>query len=177
MVSKINEMIVEEYSSLVKDQEGIVVLTLDGLDSIESSELRSAVRAQGADLQVTKNRLAQVALKGVGIEITAESHIGTSALMVGSTEAAIAASKAVEAIAKAQKDNRKIHFTGALLDGSIMGAAEAAAIPSMPDKDTVRAMILSAMSAPARMLATVVREIPASTARVVSARADQEDAA
>ena len=58
-----------------------------------------------------------------------------------------------------------------------MGAAEAAAIPSMPDKDTVRAMILSAMSAPARMLATVVREIPASTARVISARADQEDAA
>ncbi len=177
MVSKINEWIVAEYSAMMKDQEGVVVLTLEGLDVENAESLRASVREAGAELRLTKSRLAKVALAELEIPIESDAFVGKSAVLVGSVESTIAAAKAIEAMAKAQKDDRQIFFRGAYLDGSAMGEAEASTIPGMPDKHTLRGMMVSALAGPARMLATVLRELPASTARVLKARADQEDAA
>jgi len=177
MVSKINEWIVAEYSALMKDQEGVVVLTLEGLSVQEAEGLRASVRAAGAELKLAKSRLAKVAIKENETPIEDSAFVGCAALLVGSVDSTLAAAKAIEQLAESQKEERTIFFRGAWLDGTAMGEAEAASIPSMPDKDTLRGMIVGALSAPARMLATLMREVPASTARALSARADQEDAA
>ncbi|MBC8329799.1 MAG: hypothetical protein H8E31_13750 [Planctomycetes bacterium] len=58
-----------------------------------------------------------------------------------------------------------------------MGAAAAPLTPSVPARQTRRGMICCAIIGPARRLATVLNEPPASTARCLQARADQEDAA
>lgn len=127
-------------------------------------------------MQVIKNRLAKVALEGAGIPISLEEMTGTFALLVGDVESTIAASKAIEEIAKKRKQDRRIHFRAAYLDGSAMDATEAASIPSMPDKDTLRGMLCGVLSGPARSIAMLLSEVQASTARVVQARADQGDA-
>ena len=68
----------------------------------------------------------------------------------------------------------------AVLGSILFGLAtptEAASIAGMPDRQTLRAMMVGVISAPARKLATVLNEVGASTARCMQARADQGDAA
>lgn len=178
MVSYINEWIVREYSDLVKDQDGVVLLGVESLTVEEAQSLRNDVRETGAQIVIGKKRLVRVALNDVGIELDDEAWgAGSTALLVGDTEATISAAKAIEKIYKKAKDDRKVTYRGAYFDGSVMNAKEAASIAAMPDRQTLRAMMCGVISAPARKLATVLNEVGASTARCVQARVDQGDAA
>lgn len=178
MVSYINEWIVREYSELVKDQDGVVLLGVESLSVEEAQSLRNEVRETGAQLVLGKKRLVRVTLREVGIELEEDAwSMGSAALLVGDTEATISAAKAIEKIYKKAKDDRKVTYRGAFFDGTVMNATEAASIAGMPDRQTLRAMMVGVISAPARKLATVLNEVGASTARCMQARADQGDAA
>ncbi len=173
MVSTINEWIVRDYAGLVNDCEGVVLLGIESLTVEESQALRNSVREAGAELRVTKKRLAQVALSAAGIEIEGdESWSGTVGLLVGDTESTISAAKAIDKTWK-KADPKKITWRAAYLDGSMMSAAEAALISDMPDKQTLRGMLCGTILAPARHIASLLSEVPASTARVLQARADE----
>lgn len=176
MPSKINEWMVREYASILKDGEGVVVLALEGLSVEQATTLRNEIRATGAEFRVTRNRLTGVAFREAGISIDPGALKGPCAVLVGSAEETISAAKAVEKLWGAEKE-RKVHYRGAFLDGSAMNAAEAATIAAMPDKNTLRAMMCGAILGPARMLATVLSEVPASQARAIKARSEQEPAA
>ena len=54
MVSYINEWIVREYSELVKDQDGVVLLGVEALTVEEAQTLRNDVRESGAQLVLGK---------------------------------------------------------------------------------------------------------------------------
>lgn len=178
MVSTINKWIVQEYCEAVKDQDGVVLLSMEGLTVEEAQGLRNNVRASGANLVLGKKRLVKVALAESGIEFDDSAwDMGNCAVLVGDAESTIGAAKAIEAFCKPQKKERKVNYRGAYFDGSIMPAAEAANIAGMPDKNTLRAMMCGAINGPARQLATLLKEVGASTARCLQARADQEDAA
>ena len=172
MVSQLNKLIVQEYTDYLKGQDGVVLLSINDLTVQETENLRSQVRTAGAALKVTKIRLANVALKEAGVPVSVDVNAVTIGLLVGNIEATLAAAKVIEEIAKVDKDSRRIHFTGAFLDGDVMSAEQAAKIPAMPDRHTLRGMFVATLSGPARMLATVLRELPASTARVIQARVD-----
>lgn len=176
MVSTINQWLAKGYQEQFSDREGVVLLNLDGLTVEEAQALRHSVREAGAELRVTKNRLAKVALKEVGIEFDDSAWGGLCGMLVGSTEATINAAKAIEEL-WGKKKERKVHYRGAVLDGSTMTAAESSGIAKMHDKDTLRAMMCGALTGSARQLATLLREVPASTARVLQARADQGESA
>ncbi len=176
MVSQLNRWIVREYAEFLQGQDGVVVLGMHGLTVEEAQDLRRRVRNSGARLQVVRRRLARQVFREIGIELDEEVFNGPCALLVGDTDQAISATKAIEEMWRKAAD-RKIEYRGAFFDGSVLGPAEAARIPTMPDKQTMRAMLCSAILGPARMLATALREVPASTARVLQARADQEDQA
>lgn len=176
MPSKINEWMVREYASLMKDQDGIVVLGVEGLSVAQATALRNEIRSTGAEFCLARNRLANVALKQVGVPLDPAVFSGSCAVVVGSAEATISAAKAIEKLWALEKD-RKVHYRGAYLDGSTMNAAEAAQIAAMPDKNTLRAMMCGAILGPARMLAVVLSEVPASQARALQARAEQGQAA
>ncbi len=176
MPSKINEWIVREYTGLLKKGEGVLVLGCEGLTVAEASALRREISGTGAELCVTRKTLANVAIKAAGIPIDMSTMPGTCALLIGNPEATIAAAKAVEKLWEKAKE-RKVVYRAAYFDGSSMSAAEAARIHAMPDKNTLRAMMCGAIIGPARKLAAVLNEIPASQARVLQARADKEQPA
>ena len=176
MVSQINKWIAGEYGSLVAEKDGVLVLGLDKVSVQEAQELRNAVRETGAALHVTKNRLARVALEEAGVPIETDAWGGTCALLVGTTEETISAAKAIDELWKKGRES-EITFRGAFFHGTTMGAAEAASIAKMPDRQTLRGMLAGAIAGTGRRLATILNEVPASTARCINARADQEEAA
>jgi len=176
MVSTINEWMAGGYRKEFEDREGLVLLSLGSLSVEETQALRTSIREAGADLRVTKKRLAKVALKEIGIEFDDKAWSGMCGMLVGSTEATIGAAKAIEDLWK-KAPERKVNYQAAMLDGSLMTAEEASRIADMPDKNTLRAMMCGALLGSARQLATLLREVPASTARVMQARADQGESA
>lgn len=172
MPSRINEMIVEEYADLLKERDGVVLIHIGTLTVQEAQQVRNKVRENGAEFQVTKSRLAKVALRQCNIPIPGEAFEGTCAMLVGDAEATIKATKAIEELWK-KAPQKKLQYRAAWFDGSLMGAAEAARIPSLPDKQTVRSMLAGVLQAPMRQLAVVLQEVPASSARALRARAEQ----
>ncbi|KAA3608241.1 MAG: 50S ribosomal protein L10 [Planctomycetota bacterium] len=176
MVSTLNKWMVEDYVGLLRDQESVVVFNLDQVNVEEAQNLRNAVREQGARFRVGKNRLVKVAFEEAGVPLQGDVLHGTCGLLIGDVESTIGAAKAIEELWKKAKP-RKLSYCGAYFDGTVMDAKAAATIADMPDRQTLRAMICGAIQGPARKLAAVLAEVPASTARVVQARADQGEAA
>ena len=177
MVSQLNEWMVSEYTDLIRDKEGVLVFDMHGLSVEEAQNLRKSIREAGAEFRLTKKRLAKVAFAEVGLEIGEDVFgFGDLAVLAGDTESTISAAKAIDA-AFNKDEAKRITVRGAFLDGSIMNAQEAAGIAGMPDRQTLRGMLCGVLVGPARSLASLLNEVPASTARVVQARADQGDAA
>ena len=177
MVSKLNEWIVAEYANLIRDKEGVLVLNMRGLTVEESQNLRNSIRDVGADFCLTKKRLAKVAFEEVGVKLDDDVWgPGDFAVLAGDTESTINAAKAIDK-AFGKDEAQRITVRGALLDGSILNSQEASAIAAMPDKQTLRGMLCGALLGPARSLASLLNEVPTSTARALQARADQGDAA
>ncbi|TAH34917.1 MAG: 50S ribosomal protein L10 [Planctomycetota bacterium] len=172
MPSRINELIVQEYAELLQGRDGVVLLEVGTLTVQEAQQLRNRVRENGARFQVTKSRLARVALAQTRVPIPPDAFAGTCAVLVGDTEATIKAAKAIEELWK-KAPQKKVRYRAAWFDGSLMTAQEAARIAFLPDKQTVRAMLCGALLGPARKLAMVLNEVPASSARALRARAEQ----
>lgn len=172
MVSNLNEWMVGNYGKQFADRDGLVLLSIENLTVEEAQELRSKVRDAGAQLRVTKNRLAQVALKQAGIEFDSEAWSGMCGILIGDAESTINATKAIEVLWKKAKV-RKVNYRAAVLDGSQMSANEAASIASMEDKDTLRGKICGTIMGSPRQLAAIFSEVPTSLARAIQARVDQ----
>ncbi len=172
MPSKFNEWIVREYAGMLKSRDGVVVLGCEGMTVAEAATLRREIRASGAELCLTKKSLARVAMKAAGVPIDLSGTPGSCVLLLGDPDQTIAAAKAIEKLWKKEKA-RKVVYRSAYFDGATLNASEAARIAEMPDKNTLRAMLCGAIQGPARMLAAVLREVPAANARALQARADK----
>ena len=81
--------------------------------------------------------------------------------------------KSVGAINDWIKSAKVLEITGALLESSIVDGKGAASLSELPTKEQTRAMLLGAISAPARTLVQIINAPGASLARVVNAHADQ----
>lgn len=176
MVSSLNEWMVSTYGEEFSENEGLVLLTLENLTVEEAQELRCKVRESGAQLRVTKNRLAKVALKSAGIEFADEAWSGMCGILVGDAESTIRAAKQIEVLWK-KAEVRKVNYRAAVLDGDVMSASEAASIAGMADKDTLRGQICGTVMGTPRQLASILNEVPTSLARVIQARVDQGESA
>jgi len=176
MVSNLNEWMVGAYGAEFSGKEGLVLLSIENLTVEESQELRNKVRESGAQLRVTKNRLAKVALKQAGIEFDEDSWSGMCGILVGDTESTIKAAKEIEVLWK-KAEVRKVKYRAAVLDGATMSAGEAASIAGMADKDTLRGQICGTIMGTPRQLASIFNEVPASLARAIQARVDQGESA
>jgi large subunit ribosomal protein L10 len=74
------------------------------------------------------------------------------------------------------KSAKVLEITGALLESSVVDAKSAAQLSDLPTKEQTRAMLLGAISAPARTLVQMINAPGSSLARVVNAHAEKDAA-
>jgi large subunit ribosomal protein L10 len=96
---------------------------------------------------------------------------GNVAVAWGNAEAAIGAAKVVS-LSKLAKAG-KLNVRGGVLEGNLLNANDAAALANVPDRRTLQAMLLGAISGPARGLVTVLDANQSGLARVLQAHIDQ----
>lgn len=132
---------------------GLVVVALNkGLTMAETTELRNAVRADGASYRVSKNRLTKLALENTPCADMVDYLTGPTALAY--SDDAISAARAVAKMAKA---NDHLEIVGGVMDGKKIDAAMVYSLASLPSLDELRGKLVGLIQAPAAGLARLAK--------------------
>ena len=160
---------VEEVDVLHKtfeETESVVITHYSGLTVDQITDLRVKMRANGANLKVAKNRLAQRALKGTRYEGLAELLKGPVAL--ATSQDAVAAAKVAYEFSKG---NDKLVILGGALGDKMLDVSGIEALAKLPSLDEIRAKLLALFQTPATRIATVLQAPASQLARVTDAYA------
>jgi len=151
---------------------GVVVVThYAGLSVPEITELRGQVRRAGGAFRVTKNRLTRRALDGTPFAAVAGQFKGPTAIAWSSDP--VAAPKAV--IEYARK-NEKLKIVGGGLGATLLDPQGVRALAELPPLATVRATLVGLLQTPAARLVGLLQAPGGQIARVLAARAEQNEA-
>lgn len=174
MPNVVKQLVLAQYEASFAEAEGLLLVSMAGLTVEESEVLRGALHQSGAGLRLVKNSLAQRVLASKGYQFGDDVLAGNVAIAFGSAEATIAAAKIVSK-SELYKTG-KLALRAGVLEGNALGAADAKALASVPDKQALRAQLVGLIQAPLRGLAATLAGVPGGLARVLQARADQAEA-
>ena len=167
------ESLVDEIKERLTAAGGIIMADYRGLTVKEMQELRSRVRASGADLKIYKNRLTMIALRELAMPDLEEYLTGPTAL-VFVTDDPVAPAKALQDFAKA---HQALEIKGGLVQSQVVGAAAVKAIASLPSREELIAKLMGMMLSPVRGFMGMANAPASAFARVVQAVAEQKAAA
>jgi large subunit ribosomal protein L10 len=149
----------------------VVVAQYSGLTVAQMQRLRKQMKLAGATVQVAKNRLAQIALKGTDVASIGPLLKGPTLIAYSSDP--VAAAKAAVAFAK---DHEKFVVLGGAMGTTALDLEGVKALATMPSLDELRAKIVGLIVAPATKIAQLVSAPAAKVARVISAYASKDAA-
>ena len=152
MASKANLEAVEMSTEKLRSAKAIVFVDYKGITVNEDTKLRSEARNANVEYFVAKNRLFQIALKNVGIDVeTKELTEGTTSFALG-MEDGVAPSKLIYDFAKDFK-GEKLKIKGGIIDGQVVDKATVEALAKLPSRSELLGMIAYGLLSPVRMLA------------------------
>ena len=115
----------------------VVVAHYSGLTVAQMQRLRKQMRAAGANVQVAKNRLAQIALKGTDVASIGPLLKGPT--LIAHSSDPVAAAKAAVAFAK---DHEKFVLIGGAMGKTALDVDGVKALATLPSLDELRAKLL-----------------------------------
>lgn len=171
MPNLVNKLIHSQLDSELESAEGMLLVSFGGLSVEESEDLRGKLADQNVQFRMVKNSIAKRVFAERGYDMPGDVFKGNTGLAFGETEAAIHAAKIFTE--KDVKKAGKVEVKAGVMDGSVLGPADAVQLADVPDQQTLRAMLLGVVSGPARQLVGTLNALPGGLARVLQARADQ----
>jgi large subunit ribosomal protein L10 len=148
-----------------------VVADYRGLKVTELEKLRKNLRENNAQIQVAKNTLLRLAVKGTACETLIDSFSGTTAVAVGFNEP-VGPSKALAAFAA---EFGAFSIRTAILDGKLLSADEVVALSKLPSREELLAKLLGTMSAVPTSFVRVLSAVPQKLLYALSAIKDQKE--
>jgi large subunit ribosomal protein L10 len=171
MPNLVNEILLADLQRDFSDMGSCLVVAFDKLQPTQDIELRGKFREAGVRYRVVRNRLATRAFAAMKLDLAAAFR-GKCGVVIAEKEGAISAAKALRDYLKKQKEP-PVTIVGGVIEGTPYVGAAAATIADLPDRNTVNTMLASAVSAPARSLATVLHAVAGGLARCIQARIDK----
>jgi large subunit ribosomal protein L10 len=161
------ELIVALTEDLRKTQ-AIIITDYRGLPTAELARLRNQLRGMQSGLHVAKNTLLTLALERAGMPVPQD-------LLDGPTAVAFCYGD-IAGPAKALNDflkDKEVKVKGAIMSGSVLRGAEAAALASLPSRDQLFGRLLGTINAPATQMAGVVASGIRQVLYALKSRVDQ----
>lgn len=149
----------------------VVVCHYNGLTVAEMTSLRNEMRAAGANLKVTKNRLTRFALKDTEYEGIMDLFKGPT--VIGYAEDAVSAAKT---LVKFAKNNEKLEVLGGGMGNTVLDLNGVKALAELPSLDELRGKLVGLLQAPAQKLVGVTQAPAGQLARVFGAYGNQDAA-
>jgi len=144
----IRDTLVTTIKEKVKDSTTTFVISYSAISSSRLGKLRKNLKKLGAQVHVSKNRIAQIALKELKQEKLAEEIKGQTAF-VWSNSDAVTVSKALVSFTK-ECETAKIQ--GGLLEGSFLASDDIKRLSDLPSREVLLAKVLGVMVAPMQRL-------------------------
>lgn len=162
-VSELNETFTKAKFAAVTDYRGLKVTELE--------KLRRELKKGDAKIQIAKNTLLRLAVKGTDYEGLSEFFTGTTAIAV-SFEDPVESAKALTGFAK---KHDALSIRSAALEGSILSADDVVALSKLPGKIELQAKLLGAMNAIPTGLVRVLNGVPSNFVYVLQAIKQQKE--
>ena len=166
------EELVASFNDAFSKATLVVVTSHNGLSVAQSTELRREMRNAGASFKVTKNRLTRLALKGTKFEHLSDLFKGPTGIAYSDDPVA-----AARVAVKFADDNDKFVVLGGGLDEQALDVSAVTALAKLPSLDELRGKLVGMIQTPATRIAGVTQAPAGHLARVISARAEQGEAA
>ncbi len=146
---------VSEIVSKAKDSSALVVAEYRGLTVEQIQELRRALRAEGASMNVYKNSLVERASDELGYADLKQVLSGPNAIFF--SKEVNSAAKVLAKYAKRYGDS--LNIKGGVFEGKFADASGVKEIAKLPGREGLLAMLLSCLQAPVRQFACTVKAV------------------
>lgn len=163
VISALNESFSKAKFAVVADYRGLKVTELE--------KLRKNLRETDAQIQIAKNTLLRLAVKGTPYEHLSDSFSGTTAITIGFNEP-VGTSKAITAFAS---EFNAFIVRSASLEGSILTADDVVALSKLPGREELLAKLLGTMSAVPTGFVRVLSAIPQKLLYALTAIKEQKE--
>jgi large subunit ribosomal protein L10 len=175
MPNLVNEILLADLQREFKSMGSCVVVEFGKLLPQQDIEIRGKLRAAGVRYRVVRSRLAARAFAGMKLDL-GDALTGRCGIAIAQKEGAIQAAKLLREWIKKTKD-APIAIKGGVVEGAAYSGAAAESIADLPDRNTVNTQIVSAISGPARSLASLVSAVAGGLARCIQAKVDAQGGA
>jgi large subunit ribosomal protein L10 len=150
--------IVAELTTEIREATALLVADPRGLDVGQMSDLRRALRAQGASFRVTKNTLGRIAAREAGADALVDLLQGPSGVTLCTTDPAPVA----KVLADFARTSRLLELRGGVLDGRAIDASDARRLATLPPREQLLSQLVGSLNAPIAGLANVLAQLPRS---------------
>ncbi len=159
---------VSELEKIYQDANSVIITHYHGLTVSQITNLRKALRENGASFKIVKNTLSKIAATNVKLTHDPEAFSGPTAIAYSKDP--VAAAKGVVEFAKAN-DNLKV--IGGIVNDKILNVGEVQQLAKLPSLDQLRGKIVGILQAPAANLARIVQAPAGSIAKVIQAYSEK----
>lgn len=158
----------KELETVFEESGAVVITHYSGLSVAEMTGLRTKLRESGGHLKVIKNRIAKIALKGMGGDAALDLFQGPVAIAYGADP-----SVAAKVTSEFAKTNEKLKLIGAIMDGNVMDQAGIAVLATMPSREELLATVVSRLLGQASQIITRINTPGQQLAGAIEAIRDQ----
>jgi large subunit ribosomal protein L10 len=148
--------IVEEITAKLEESVAVFVSEYRGMSVGQLADLRTPLRAAGAEHKVYKNTLARIAAIEAGYEALNEHLLGPTALTFVTGDSVAAA----KALLDRSKANPTLVIKGGMLGTSALSADDVKALASLPSREELLARLAGAFQAPLVKTAGLLLALP-----------------
>ena len=163
VISALNETFSKAKFAVVADYRGLKVTELE--------KLRKNLRENDSQIQVAKNTLLRLAVKGTPCEALSDSFTGTTAVAVGFREP-VGPAKALTAFAG---EFNAFIIRSAILDGKIISAEDIVSLSKLPSREELLAKLLGTINAVPTGFVRVLSAVPQKLLYALTAIKEQKD--
>lgn len=146
------KLIVEEIKDKISKSKSIAFVDYCGLNVEMDTRMRKAIKEQGGEYKVYKNRLVLRAFKELGVEVEENLLEGTNAV-VFSYQDEVSGPKV---LMKSIESDKVLKLKFGIVDNKVVSADEIEKLSKLPSKEVLIAQLLSMLNAPARNLVSVL---------------------
>ena len=171
MPNQVNQILLADLQREFKSMGSCVVVEFGKLLPKQDIEIRGKLRDAGVRYRVVRSRLARKAFAGMQLDLGTSLN-GRCGVAIAPKEDAIQAARILRDWIKKTKD-APLQIKGGVVEGAAYVGAAAASIADLPDRQTVRTQLASAIAGPSRCIATLVNAVAGGMARCIQAKVEK----
>ncbi|MGR3220457.1 MAG: 50S ribosomal protein L10 [Candidatus Anammoxibacter sp.] len=144
MAKELKKFIVKEYVASLKDKKNFILVSYQGVNSLEAVGYREKLKKSGVIFNVVKNSLITIAFKEIGLPELKEYVFGQCAVAANIEECVVLAKVLVDC----EKDIENLKINGGFLDGKQVSPSSIIEFAKIPDRSVINAQILAGIRSP-----------------------------